>query len=206
MKDLLLIGAGGHAKVVADIILKNEEYKIIGLIAQKQEDGFWGIPVIGNDDCLQELYEKGVSHAFVAIGDGRVREKLTKILKEIGYEIINVISNQAVVSSTVKLGKGIVIMPGAVVNADTVIEDGCIINTNSSVDHDNCIGRFTHIAPGSAIAGFNKIGRNCFLGTGCRIIDKIQIGDNSVVGAGCVVIKDIAGNCTVVGVPAQIIK
>lgn len=206
MKKIIIIGAGGHAKVIADIILQNKEYQITGLIAQKEEKGFWNIPVIGDDECLPHLFEKGIHHAFVAIGNGKIREKITGILSEIGYEIVNVISGKAVISPTVKLGRGIAIMPGAVINADTIIEDGCIVNTNASIDHDNYVDCFTHVAPGSAIAGFNRIGRNCFLGTGCRVIDKIEIGDNSIIGAGSVVIKNVEGNCTAVGVPARVIK
>lgn len=206
MKKVIVIGAGGHAKVVVDIIQQNKEYEVVGLIAQSKEDGFWNIPVIGTDEELAELFAKGIRYAFVAIGNGKIRKKITDLLNQIGFELINVISQHAIVSSTVRLGKGIVIMPGAIINADTVIEDGCIINTNASVDHDNHIGTFTHIAPGCAVAGFNKIGKSCFLGIGSRVIDRIEIGDCTTVGAGSVVIRNIVGNCTAVGVPARIIK
>lgn len=206
MEKVILIGAGGHAKVIADMIQQNKDYSIVGLIAKNKEEGFWGIPVIGTDADLKDLFAQGIRYAFVAIGDGKIRRKMTQILKEIGYRLINVISPKAVISASVRLGNGIAIMSGAVINADTIVEDGCIINTNTSVDHDNYVGSFTHIAPGCAIAGFNTIGKDCFLGIGSRIIDRIVIGDNTIVGAGSVVIRNIAGNCTVVGVPAHTIK
>lgn len=206
MKKVILIGAGGHAKVIADIIQQNQEYCIVGLVASKKEAGFFGIPVVGTDDDLEDLFGRGIRFAFVAIGDGKIRRRITNCLEKIGYEIINVISQQAVISARVKLGKGIAVMPGAVINADTVIEDGCIINTNASVDHDNYVGEFTHIAPGCAVAGFNRIGKDCFLGIGSRVIDRVVIGDNTIVGAGSVVIGDVMGDCTVVGTPACKIK
>lgn len=206
MKKVILIGAGGHAKVIADIIQQNQEYCIAGLVASKKEVGFFEIPVVGTDDDLKDLFDRGIQCAFVAIGDGKIRRRIMNCLEKIGYEIINVISQQAVISARAKLGKGIAVMPGAVINADTVIEDGCIINTNASVDHDNYVGEFTHIAPGCAVAGFNRIGKNCFFGIGSRVIDRIVIGDNTIVGAGSVVIRDVMGDCTVVGTPARKIK
>lgn len=207
MKKMFVVGAGGHAKVIVDIIQENSEYEVVGLIDQKEGMGFWDIPILGNDQDLQRLRkEMNVNYAFVALGNGELREKVTKRVLDAGYKIINVISKNAVISSRATLGIGTVIMSGAVVNADVTIGDGCIINTNASVDHEGIIGDYTHIAPGCALSGKVTVGRQCLLGTGCRVIDGICIGDNSVVGAGTVVIKEINRNCTAVGVPAKIIK
>lgn len=207
MKKVLVIGAGGHAKVIVDILRQNMEYEVVGLIDQPGTDGFWNIPVIGSDEDLPRLRaEIGVKYAFVALGNGRLREKVTDKVIAAGYTLISVISKHAVISKRVCLGVGTAIMPGAVVNADVVIGKGCIINTNASLDHEDVVGDYTHIAPGCALSGKVTVGKQCLLGTGCRVIDGISIGDNSTIGAGTVVIKAIAGNCTAVGVPARVIK
>lgn len=207
MKDkLVIIGAGPHAKVVADILYQNGQYEIIGLVDDIDKEGFLGLKVIGNDNYLKVLFNQGVSKAFIAIGNNRIRRKLFETVQGIGFEIINVISRNAVISPYVKFGKGVVVMPGAVINVDTVIGNGCIVNTNSSIDHDGKVGKFVHIAPGTAIAGNVSIGDETFCGVGCRVIDGIKIEENVMVGAGAVVISDIKPNCTIVGVPAKYIK
>lgn len=207
MEKVLIVGAGGHAKVIIDMLLQNNRYEVAGLIDKNLSAGFYGIPVLGNDDALPEIYSEGrIKYAFVALGSGALREKVTYRVKDAGFELINVISRHAIISPTVRMGAGIAIMPGAVINADVSLGDGCIINTNSSVDHEGNIGEYTHIAPGCAISGCVHIGRQCFLGTGSRVIDRINIGNNTIVGAGAAVVKDIEGNCTVVGVPARKIR
>ncbi len=207
MKKVLLVGAGGHAKVAADILLQNQDYEIAGIVDEQAESGFWGIPVVGRDaDLASVRQELGIAYAFAALGDGRLREKVTKKVLAAGYELINVISASARISERALLGQGIAVMPGAVINADVRIADGCIINTNASVDHDGVIGEFTHIAPGTAVSGYVTVGRQCLLGTGSRVIDRITIGDNVTAGAGSVIIRNINGNCTVVGVPAKRIR
>lgn len=207
MKKVILVGAGGHAKVAADILLQGREYELAGMIDEKEESGFWGIPVLGRDDDLRSVrQELGIAYAFVALGDGSRRERVTKKVLEAGYQMINVISRHALLSERAVLGHGIAIMPGAVVNADVQIGDGCIINTNASVDHDGVIGDFTHLAPGTAVSGYVTIGRQCLLGTGSCVIDRITIGDNVIAGAGSVIVSHISGNCTVAGVPAKRIR
>ncbi len=207
MKKILIIGAGGHAKVIADILLQNGEYKICGLIDKNMQNGFWGIPVLGNDDSLEDIYRRGLTDcAVVALGNGRLRESITKRILDIGYRTIRVISRYAVLSSRCKIGEGTVIMPGAVINAEVEIGDGCIINTNASVDHEVKIGEYTHVAPGCAISGSVEIGRQCLIGTGSRIVDKIRIADYVTVGAGAAVVSNINVACTVVGIPARVLK
>lgn len=207
MKKVLIIGAGGHAKVAVDILWQNKEYEIVGLVDRPGAKGFWNIPVVGRDEDLSRLKnEMHINYAFVALGNGQLRERVTQKVIAAGYDLVRVISKEAIISDYAKIGNGTVIMPGAVINAEAVIGEGCIINTNASVDHECLIGDYTHIAPGCALSGKIVIGRQCMLGTGCRVIDGISIGDNTVIGAGAVVIDSIAGNCTVVGVPGKIIK
>lgn len=207
MKKTLIVGAGGHAKVVADILQQNAEYEIVGLIDKEERQGFWGIPVLGNDELLPELYRDGkAEYIFVALGNGALREKLSRQALRVGYSMVNAISHQAVLSPHCQIGMGVVIMPGAVINAEAKIADGCIINTNASVDHEVQVREYSHIAPGCAISGCVKIGRQCLIGTGSRIIDKIQIADYVTVGAGSVVVRNLLEAGTFVGIPARKIK
>lgn len=204
-KKLIVVGAGGHAKVVTDILLAEEFYDLVGYIDNNADAEYRGIGVIGNDADLKRIFESGVRCAFVAIGNNLLRKKLQTACKNIGFEIVNIISPRAWISPTVSIGEGNVIMTGAILHADAAIGDGCIINTNASVDHDCTIGSFTHVAPGTAISGYTTIGSNCFLGTGSRVIDKIKIGNNVVLGAGGVIIRNVRDNVKLVGVPAKIL-
>lgn len=207
MEKVIIVGAGGHAKVIVDILQKNGEYEVAGFIDRAGAKGFWGIPVVGTDETIgQVCREMAIKYAFVALGSGRLREKVSKNALNEGLQLINVVSGDAIVSDRVRWGKGVAVMPGAVINADVEIGDGCIINTNASVDHDGKIGDYTHIAPGSAVSGYVTIGRQCLLGTGCRVIDRITIGDDTVVGSGAAVIRNIEGGSVVVGVPAKSIR
>ncbi|MGN0247482.1 MAG: acetyltransferase [Lachnospiraceae bacterium] len=206
MEKVVIIGSGGHAHVIVDILQSTGAYEVVGLIDTRKDAGFWDIPVLGDDSRLTALYQQGITSAFVAIGNNQLREKLYNMVKEIGYTIVNAISPYAIISSKVQIGDGVAIMPGAVVNAGTVIGNGTIINTNASVDHDGQVGNFVHVAPGCAIAGCVSIGDKSFLGVGTRVIDQILIGKNVIVGAGASVICNVESDCTVVGVPAKKIK
>jgi UDP-perosamine 4-acetyltransferase len=205
MDKLVIIGAGPHAKVIVDIFLQNQEYEIEGLVDKKGTEGFLGLSVIGDDDCLADLYQSGVSKAFIAIGDNAVRQRLYMQVKKIGFAIVNAVSRAAVISPRASVGEGVAVMPGAVINVDTVIGNGCIINTNASVDHDGKMGDFVHVAPGTAIAGSVCVGEATFCGCGCRVIDGLTIGHHVTIGAGAVVIRDVVSNSKVVGVPAHYI-
>ena len=201
-KKMIVVGSGTHSEVVLDIIEKCNEYEVVGLIDDNNREIF-GYKVIGDDNSLIKLYEDGVRFAFIAIGENLVREKLFYKLIEIGYEIINVISDKAIISSHASIGKGVLVMPGGIINCCAQIGNGVIINTNSSVDHDCTIGDFVHIAPGSSIAGTTFIGKRSFVGVGSSIKDKITIGNDVIIGAGSVVINDIESYKKVYGVPAK---
>lgn len=206
MNDVVIVGAGGHARVVVDILQQNGDYNIVGLVDETNVDGFWEIPIIGTDENIQDIFNAGARNAFVAIGSNERRKRIISFLEGIGFKLINVISRSAIVSERIKLGTCIAVMPGAVINAGSVIEDGCIINTNASVDHECNLGNCVHIAPGTNIAGNVKIGECTFIGTGSCAVDGITIGANVLVGAGTVLIRDIEDNCTVVGSPARKIR
>lgn len=205
MEKIIVLGNGGHARSVCDILLQMGMYEIVGLLA-KDRSQIMGIPVLGEDEKLEELYVQGIRKAFVAIGDNQIRRKLTEKLNQIGFELGSAISPKAVISNFADIGTGAAVMPGAVINAYAVIGDGSIINTNASIDHDVKIGKFCHIAPGSSICGTTVIGDGSFIGVGSSLIDGITIGENVMIGAGAAVITDIQKNCLAAGVPAKVIK
>lgn len=206
-EKVVIVGAGGHARSVLDILIENEEYEIIGCLdpvyserncVEYMED----IPIIGTDDQLEDLYCQGVTNIFVAIGNNQIRKKLYKNAVAIGFCPINAISRYARVSSRTTLGRGICIMASAVVNVNCKIGNGCIINTNCSLDHDCIVGDFAHVAPGTAVSGSTQIGEGTHVGTNAAIIDGVTIGEWSYIGAGATVVKDVAAHTMAYGVPA----
>jgi UDP-perosamine 4-acetyltransferase len=204
---LLIIGAGGHAKVVIELIRAENRYRIAGLLERSNQVGsLLGIPVIGTDLDLSRLRSSGISHAFVAIGDNELRLSIGRKLTEQAFETVNAISPAAIVSPSARLGRGIAIMGGVVVSADAKIDDFVIVNTNSSIDHDCHIEEAAHIAPGCALAGSVRIGRLTFLGTGTNVIPQIVVGQRVLVGAGSCVIDNVPDDTCVHGVPAKIIR
>lgn len=197
MNRLVIIGAGGHARVAADIA-KSKYDEIIFLDDNSKIDGISG-PI---SDF--EKYDESVF--FVAIGNNKIREMLFEKVEAAGKEIISLISNQAIIGSNVMFDKGVIVMPGVVINTGTIICKGAIINTSSSVDHDCVIGEFSHISVGSHLAGTVKIGRRVMVGAGTVVINNLSITSDAIIGAGSTVLKDITEKGTYVGTPASVIR
>lgn len=210
-KKLLLIGGGGHCKSVLDSILPSKEYSEIGIIDKNENNGgsILGIPIIGCDDDLSKLYHDGYHYAFVtvgSIGKPSLRIKLFKMIEKVGFEIPNIIDSTAIVSSQVKMERGIFIGKNVVINVGTSLKDGSIINTASIIDHDCIINQFCHIAPGSVLCGEVEIGENTHIGAGSVIKQQIKIGSNTIIGMCSVVVKDIGDNLIAYGNPCVMIK
>lgn len=207
-KGIVVVGAGGHAKVCIELLraIGEDVAYCIGAADSPDPDECVGVPVLKGDDNLERLRDAGHSRVFIAIGSNRLREHLANVAVELGYQLVNAISPQAIVSPTVRLGIGIAVMAGAVINADASIADLAIINTGATIDHDCEIGKAAHIAPQCGLAGNVVVGKSSFLGVGCLVIPEVEIGDQVTVGAGGVVISNIDSGTTVVGVPAKKIK
>jgi UDP-perosamine 4-acetyltransferase len=205
-KSVIVIGAGGHAKVVIEILREMGYQTDFCVGGHDSPDKCMNIPVLKGDEHLYKLRDDGYRLVFPAIGENKLREKLANLSLALGYELVNAISPFSRVSASAIIGKGIAIMSGAIVNAESEIKDLVIINTGASIDHDCCIGTCTHIAPQCALAGNVKIGENAFLGIGTNVIPNINIGDNTIIGAGGVVVSDIPSSVTAVGVPAKILN
>lgn len=208
MKKIVLIGAGGHCKVIIDIIKSIGKYEIVG-ITDKTNKSVLGIPIIGDDSMLKKIYDEGVTNAFICIGglnNPNVRNIIYSKLKNIGFNIPVLIHNRAIVSPFAEIDEGTCVMPGAIINAGAVIGKNCILNSGSIVEHDCNIGENTHISPNSSIAGGVNIGVNTHIGVGSSIIEGKVIGNNVTIGAGAVVIDNIKDNSLAVGVPAKVIR
>ena len=206
--EIVLVGGGGHCKVVISIIKKLDTFNITGISDLKENLGkeVLGIMTKYTDDQLEELHDKGIKYALVTLGsvgnpDNRIR--LFEMLKQIGFEIPVIISKNAIVDESVEMDEGTVIMPGVIINPGTKIGKNCIINTGAIIDHDCMIGDHVHIAPGVTLSGSVKIGTGSHIGTGASAIHGIEIGSRVIVGAGSVVVNTIQDNKKVMGVPAR---
>lgn len=199
---LLIIGASGHGKVVADIALKMDKWqKVHFLDNDKSIKSSLGLEVIGtSDDVFTHIDEYEI---FVGIGNNATRRKIHEMLETFGASIPVLIHPNAVIGSQVDLENGTVVMAGAIVNCCTKIGKGCIINTASTIDHDNDIEDFVHISPGAHLAGTVKVGKESWLGVGSVVSNNISITKGCKVGAGSVVVKDITEPGVYVGVPVR---
>ena len=206
-RPIVILGGGGHAKVIIDMLVDHRTLEPVGCIVNDRSSHppqVLNLPVLGDESYLEELLRQGVTAAVVAVGENRIRARITSKLKSIGMELVSIVSEFAKISSFARIGEGVVVMPMAVVGPDTTVEEGAIINTSASVDHDCFIGSFCHVAPGCSLAGNVRVGSKSFLGVGTAVLPDRTIGRDVIVGAGAVVIKDVPDGVTVMGVPARL--
>lgn len=197
MNRLVIIGASGHGKVIADIAVKNGYVEIVFLDDNESLTECAGFPVVGKS-CLASEID---GDKIIAIGNAKIRERIQSTIKT-----VTLIHPAAVVSRRVEIGEGTVVMAGVVINSDAVIGRGCIINTGASVDHDCVIGDFVHVSVGAHVAGTCHIGERTWIGAGATVSNNVNICSDCIIGAGAVVIKDIDKPGTYVGVPVEKIK
>ena len=200
VRKLLIVGASGHGRVVADIARKNNYRDIAFLDDNEQLRSCGGYPVLGKCD-IAACYPE--ADFIIAVGNAKVREEIQKYAISHGLNIITLVHPDAVVGRDVEIGTGSVVMAGAVVNPGTKIGEGCIINTCASIDHDCKVSGFVHAAVGSHTAGTCMVGRRTWIGAGAIVSNNINICSDCMIGAGAVVIKDIKEPGTYVGVPAE---
>ncbi|PGK34799.1 acetyltransferase [Bacillus anthracis] len=203
MKEkLLIIGASGHGKVIADIALKMNKWQSIAFLDDNENvKSSMGIEIIDKSASISKYIDD--YDFFVGIGNNAIREKIQRQLEAEGASIPVLIHPSAIIGEQVYLEAGTVVMAGSVINCCTKIGKGCIINTASTVDHDNVIEDYVHISPGAHLAGMVKVGRGTWLGIGSVVSNNINITHNCKIGAGAVVIRDITESRTYVGVPVR---
>ena len=211
MKTKILIwGASGHARVVANIITLSEKYEIVGFIddinPQRRGENFCGATILGGREQLISLKAKGVDRIILGFGDCWARLKLTDFVFKQGFSLVTAIHPSAIIASDVKIAAGTVVAAAAVINPATEIGCNVIINTSASIDHECVIAEGVHICPGVHLAGKVTVGRLTCVGIGATVTDRICIGAGSIIGAGAVVVNDIPDGVIAYGVPAKIIR
>ena len=205
-EKLVVFGAGGHAKVVIDIIEQQGIYEIAGLLdddLKHQGKRFFGYPVLGTRADLPALFSAQLRHAIVTIGDNASRAAVAAHLDQHGWRFASAVHPRASVGRGVKIGPGSVVMAGCVVNADAYLGGQVIVNTGATVDHDCRIEDAVHLAPGCHLCGGVRVGQGSLIGAGSTVIPGVNIGRNVIVGAGSTVIRDVADAMTVSGSPAR---
>jgi UDP-perosamine 4-acetyltransferase len=204
--DILVIGAGGHCRVVLSILSYYKELNVIGIADRDSKnlgEDILGIQVQYTWDDFQAVYDEGVLNAVLAVGSNKERKHLFNELTEIGYSIKTLIDPSALIDKDAKIGIGTTICMGVKIGPLVSIGDNCIIYTGTVIDHETIIKNDCFIAPGVCIAGRVSIENGSFVGIGCSIKEKIKIGANTVIGAGSVVINDFPPNTKAAGVPAR---
>lgn len=207
---VLILGAGGHGRVVLDILQQSGHSDVAGFLDNNVEihgRRIDGVPVLGGiADVARLAAEHDARSIVIAIGDNGVRRGLARSIRRLGLELVNAIHPSATIAASATLGRNVVAAAGVVVCAHCQIGDSVILNTGCIVDHQTMVGEGAHICPGVRVAGRVKIESGAFLGIGSTVIPKVIIGCEAVVGAGAVVIGDVDAMSTVVGVPARAVK
>lgn len=201
MKNLVIVGAGGHGRVVADIALKLGVYERILFLDDGEVKESMGLPVVGKTSDVEKYIQ--TADIFVAIGNGKLRGKFIERLLAMGASVPTLIHPSAIIGTCVDIGAGAAVMAGAVINPCAKIGKGCIVNTCSSIDHDCMIGDYCHIAIGVHLAGGVSAGTGTWIGAGATVSNNVSICADCMIGAGAVVVKDITESGTYIGVPAK---
>lgn len=204
MSGLLILGAGGHAKVVADILM-SQGIQVLGFL--DDDPDLWGetrlgLPVLGAIVRHSEYETDGL---IIGIGDNLVRRSIAQRLDAQSQRLRwrNAVHPRATIANSARLGRGIVVGAGAVINPDAILGDHVVINTGATVDHDCIIGAFAHIAPGAHLAGGVIVGEGALLGVGSSLIPNVKVGEWTTVKAGSVVVSDLYAKSIAYDVPAK---
>ena len=205
--ELIVIGSGGHARVVIDAANKSG-FIIQGIIDTNylgQNEKILGFPVIGNIKSLSKFSSKNTAIA-IAIGDRNNRIKYYEKVKNIGFSTPPIIHPNVFISDSATINCGVFVNVGSIINADAKIGENTIINTSALIEHEVVIGKNCHIGPGVKLGGRVKVGDNTIIGIGSSVIDYINIGEDVTIGSGSVIIRNIDAHSTVVGIPGKTIK
>ena len=207
MKEIILLGAGGHAAVILDIlkaqIANGENIKIKGLLDDSNKKEWMGYPVLGSTLKANDFNEEN-TYFIIAIGSNKMRYKLSKKYSHLKF--FTAIHPSAIIGSQVNIGAGTVVMPNVVINANSQIGQHVIINTGTIVEHDNVIGDYVHLSPNATLCGTVRVKPLTHIGAGATVIQGKMIGMQSMIGAGATVITDIPDQVVAVGTPAKVIK
>jgi sugar O-acyltransferase (sialic acid O-acetyltransferase NeuD family) len=206
MEKIIVFGAGGHAKVVIDVIERQAKYSI-GFVydTDPTKKNIMGYPILHD---FERLKEQGLFQGIIAVGHNWSRSQLRQRIdvQLPGFSYVTAIHPNTSIGRNVKIGVGTVIMSGCCINSETHIGSHCIINTCTSLDHENIVEDFGNVSPGVTTGGKVKIGEYCFIGLGVNIIQKTNVGAHSVIGAGSLVIKELKDKVLAYGTPCKVIR
>jgi UDP-perosamine 4-acetyltransferase len=208
-EKIIVLGGGGHAKVLIEVIRLCKKYEIAGIVDRQLKPGVKvsGIPVIGDDSQLPGIFSaEGIGNACIGVGsikDNSKRKALYEIVKQIGFSVPALIHPGAIVSAGSRVSEGAQLMANAVIQTDSFIGENTIINTGAIIEHDCSIGKHVHVCPAAVVTGGCNIGEGSFIGAGATVINGINIGKNVTIAAGSLVIHDVEDGATVKGVPAK---
>ena len=196
MDEIILIGAGGHARSCIDVVECENHFKIAGLVGKNESIGenTVGYPVIGVDDDLEGLRQR-FTYALVTVGQiksSETRTKIYELLKSLEFQLPIITSPSAYVSKHARIGEGSIVMHSAIANSNAHIGVNCIINNKALVEHDAKIGDHCHIATGAIVNGGVQVGEGSFIGSGAVARQGISIGNQCVIGAGCAVRHNVS--------------
>jgi sugar O-acyltransferase (sialic acid O-acetyltransferase NeuD family) len=211
LKKIIIIGAGGHSKVIVDIIKNEQKYEIAGFIDNNLPIGHKVLDykVLGKEEEINTIINKHeIFGGIIAIGDNYIRCNVEKKIKELcnEFKFINCIHPKSHIAFNVVMGEGNVVMAGATINTSTEIGSQCILNTNCSIDHDNRIANFASIAPNAATGGNVVVGEFSAIGIGATVKHNVSIGYNCIIGSSSLVNKDAQSNSVYYGMPAKFIR
>lgn len=212
MRRCVILGGGGHARVLMDALLLVGQVELYGILLP--DESLWGsdvfsVPVLGGDALLPSLPAQGVDSFVVglgSIGDSSIRERLFRYGLAQGLEVLSVCHPKAILSLRASYGRGGQFLPGSIVNAGAVIGENVIINSGAIIEHDCRIGDHVHVATGAHLSGTVIVGKGAHIGTGAVVRQGIKIGEDAIVGAGAVVVKNVPPDTLVIGVPARPIQ
>lgn len=203
MKNLVIIGAGGHGKVCLEVSLRMGKWSNISFLddlnSGKMVNGY---QIFKLDE---HIFDNDNTDYFVAIGNNVTRKIITTKLHSKSLSVATLIDPSAIVSKFSDVGVGTVVLPGAVINSNSTIEMGCIVNSNSVVEHDCIVGDYSHMSPGSVICGNVSVGKLSWLGSGTVVLNDISIAPKTIIGANSTVTKDILNSGTYIGSPAKLL-
>lgn len=211
MRRLLIIGAGGHARAVLDVVAARGEHVVAGLIDDFRPVGSssLGYSIVGGEAQVASLLAQlAVDEVFIAIGDNFQREAMSaRLMDRLGHlELATLVHPSAVLGRDVSIGSGTVVMAGCVIGGGSRIGRGCVVNTSSSLDHEGELGDWSSLAPGVVTGGRVSVGRRSFVGLGAKLKQGVVIGDDTVIGAGSLVLSDVPSMVVAWGAPCRAVR
>lgn len=205
---VILLGAGGHAKVVLDL-LQALDRQILGVcdpgLAGQGIPQWRALPVLGDDHAVEQYEPDSIelANGTGSLPGNTLRCRLHAQFTRQGYRFATLVHPSAILGSGIELGQGVQIMAGVIVQADTRIGDDAILNTGARIDHDCRVGDHAHVAPGAVLSGDVQVDRGCHIGAGATLLQGIHIGPGAVVGAGTTVLHDLEAGHRLTGQPAR---